>query len=401
METAAATRTTALCAMVQAVGGGLGWSVLPPLMPMIAKELGISHAMGGIVWGAASLGVALSSLLGGAAVDRFGPRRVAGVALIAGALACAARAWAVGPWSLAAAMLIFGAHIGFCAPAIPKALAAHVPMARLARANGIALVGYTLGTAATVVLAPMVLVPLVGGWRPAMLVAAGAMLVASVVWTLLVRDGRTAGSHATLADVLRLARNGALLRVAGMHFLLFGGYLAMLGLLPRALVEAGMAPAKVGLAIAAWLTAAGVANYAGPWISDRIGRRRPVLVVGGAVAGLALSALAVAPAGLTVPLLVVAALGGGCVAPLLFHLPAELEGVGPARLGAALGLLTLVGQLGGFLLPSLTGSAAQAGGLPAAIGALAVVHLLLLVPALSLRDTRGPARAPAGAVAAS
>ena len=64
-------------------------------------------------------------------------------------------------------------------------------------------------------------------------------------------------------------------------------------------------------------------------------------------------------------------------------------------------LLTLVGQLGGFLLPSLTGSAAQAGGLPAAIGALAVVHLLLLVPALSLRDTRGPARAPAGAVAAS
>src|SRR6202035_2500413 len=85
MESTAAARTTALCAMVQAVGGGLGWSVLPPLMPTIARELGISHAMGGVVWGAASLGVALSSLLGGAAVDRFGPRRVAGLALVAGA----------------------------------------------------------------------------------------------------------------------------------------------------------------------------------------------------------------------------------------------------------------------------------------------------------------------------
>ncbi|HEY6459200.1 MAG TPA: MFS transporter, partial [Polyangiaceae bacterium] len=85
-------RTTALCAMVQAVGGGLGWSVLPPLMPAIAKDLGISHAMGGFVWGAASLGIAIASIAGGAAVDRFGPRRVGALALLAGAVACAARA---------------------------------------------------------------------------------------------------------------------------------------------------------------------------------------------------------------------------------------------------------------------------------------------------------------------
>lgn len=400
MEATESTRTTALCAMVQAVGGGLGWSVLPPLMPAIARELGISHAMGGLVWGAASLGVALSSLVGGAAVDRFGPRRVAGVALVVGALACAARAWAVGPWSLAVAMLVFGAHIGFCAPAIPKALAAHVPARRLARANGVALVGYTLGTAVTVVVAPTFLAPWVGGWRPTMLVAAGAMLVAAAVWTALVRDGRVTHAHASLGDVFALARHPALRRVAAMHFLLFGGYLAMLGLLPRALVEAGMPVPRVGLAIAAWLSGAAVANYAGPWLSDRIGRRRPVLAVGGLVAGLALAALAMAPPALTVPLLVVAALGGGCVAPLLFALPAELEGVGPSRLGAALGLLGLVGQAGGFVLPMVTGSAAQAGGLHSALGVLAVVHLLLLVPALTLRDTAGSAPAPSTAVAA-
>ena len=150
-----------------------------------------------------------------------------------------------------------------------------------------------------------------------------------------------------------------------------------------------MPPARVGLAIAAWLTAAGIANYAGPWLSDRIGRRRPVLVGGAAVAGLALAAMAIAPASATVPLLVVAALGGGCVAPLLFALPAEIEGVGPARVGAALGLLVLVGQMGGFLLPSLTGRPRRgSAGLPGAIGGLAVVHLLILAPALGMRDTR-------------
>ena len=48
---------TALCAAVQAVGGGLGWSLLPPLMATIGAELSISHALGGLVWGAASLGI--------------------------------------------------------------------------------------------------------------------------------------------------------------------------------------------------------------------------------------------------------------------------------------------------------------------------------------------------------
>jgi MFS transporter, ACS family, aldohexuronate transporter len=400
MDRAMPGRTTALCAMIQAVGGGLGWSVVPPLMPQIARELGISHAMGGVVWGAASLGIALASLLGGAAVDRFGPRRVASLALLAGSAACAARAWATGPWSLAAAMLVFGLHIGFCAPAIPKALAAHVPAARLARANGVALVGYTLGTAATVVLAPAVLVPLVGGWRGAMIVASAAMLLVALIWGLFVRDGRASGTHASLAEIARLVRLPALVRVAVMYFLLFGGYLAMLGLLPRALLEAGMPPARVGLAVAAWLTAAGIANYAGPWMSDRLRRRRPVLLGGAAVAGIALGTLALAPAGLAVPLLVVAALGGGCVAPLLFALPAEIEGVGPARLGAAFGLMTLLGQVGGFLLPTITGATAQASGVHGAIGALALAHLLILVPALGMRDTPAGRPAPSGALAA-
>src|SRR5690349_6736555 len=117
--------TTVMCVAMQAIGGGLGWSLLPPLMPQIAHDLGISHAMGGFVWGAAPLGIALASPFGGAAVDRYGARRVAGIAMIAGAAACALRALATGPWSLALAMFLFGLHIAFVAPAIPKALVGH------------------------------------------------------------------------------------------------------------------------------------------------------------------------------------------------------------------------------------------------------------------------------------
>src|SRR4051812_33858701 len=61
-----------LSALAQGIGGGLGWSLLPPLMPGIAQELSLSKAALGLIWGLAPAGIALASPFGGAAVDRFG-----------------------------------------------------------------------------------------------------------------------------------------------------------------------------------------------------------------------------------------------------------------------------------------------------------------------------------------
>lgn len=402
--TTARPRTTvAMGAAMQGVGGGLGWSLLPPLMPMMAADLEISHAMGGLVWGAAPLGIALSAPLGGAAVDRFGPRRVAGVAMLVGALACGLRAVAGDAWGLAVLMFLFGVHMGFVAPAIPKALASHVPLSHLGRANGLALLSYTLGTAATVFFAATTIVPLFGGWRPAMVAAAVAMGLVGVLWLLTVRDRSVGGGagHGGLVDVLRLARDRQLLRVAGMHVLLFGGYLAMLGLLPRLLIDRGMAPAEVGAVVATWLVAAGVANFGGPWLSDKIGRRRPLILGGAALAGAGLGTLALVPGADPTTCLIVAAIGGGSFAPLLMTLPLELPGIGAARAGAAMGLLMLVGQIGGFVLPTVSGALAGSGGLGAVLALLAVVHLAIVLPTLGLRETGTAAGAPVTATPAT
>jgi MFS family permease len=148
----------------------------------------------------------------------------------------------------------------------------------------------------------------------------------------------------------------------------------------------GLAPRKVGLAIAGWLVTAAVANFVGPWVSDRIGRRRPLILGGALLAGVALAAVAASPPASAGWGLMVAAVGGGCFAPLLFALPLELRGVWPARAGAAIGLLSLVGQLGGFVLPVLVGAVAQGAGFAAAMGLLAVVHAAIVLPALGLKE---------------
>lgn len=392
------TLVTLLCATLQGVGGGLGWSLLPPLMPNISGELGISHAVGGLVWGAAPLGIALASPFGGAAVDRFGARKVAGLAMLVGALACAARATANGPLALAVLMFLFGLHIGFVAPAIPKALAGHVPLAKLGRANGLALLAYTVGTAVTMLTARTVLAPAFGGWRGAMVAAGVAMAAAGALWLVLLRDRVALSRHASICDVLELTKNPGLRRVAAMHFLLFGGYLALLGLLFRALVESGVAPARAGLAVACWLLVAAAGNFLGPWLSDRVGLRRPFIIGGSILAGTALGLLALQPSGSSLYLLGLMALGGGSFVPLLLALPLELPYVGAPRVGAALGLLMLVGQAGGFLLPVLVGVAAQHGGFSLALVVLSATHLLILILGLRLAETGRRAARPAAQV---
>ncbi len=388
-------RVTALCAVLQGVGGGLGWSVLPPLMQPISAELQLSHVAAGLVWGAAPLGIALASPFGGAAVDRYGARRVAGIAMLFGALACASRALAHDTATLALAMFGFGLHIGFVAPSIPKALAGHVAPAKFGRANGLALLAYTLGTALTVLTARTVLSPLFGGWRPTMVAAGAAMAVAGVVWLVAMRDRVMLSRHAGLAELVAMVKNPGMRKVALMHFCLFGAYLALLGMLARGLIEAGLPPAKAGLAVAGWLCAAAVGNLLGPIVSDRLGLRRPLILGGAAVGGLALLLLAANPSGIALGLLGVAALAGGCFAPLLLTLPLELPYVGAPRVGAALGMLMLVGQAGGFLLPIVVGVAAQHGGFGGALAVLGAVHLAILIPALRLPETGAKGRAAA------
>ena len=163
-----------------------------------------------------------------------------------------------------------------------------------------------------------------------------------------------------------------------------------------AVLEQAHEATEVGLAVAGWLFCAGIANFGGPMLAERVGRTT-VIVTGALVAGSALTLLALLPSH-PAWLLGVAAFGGGSFAPLLMTYPLQIEGIGLAKAGAAIGLLTLIGQLGGFLLPVLASTLVGEGGhFDHALAALAVVHLAIVVPAL-LVARRAPTPIAVGAV---
>lgn len=360
-----------LAALVQGVGGGLGWSSLAAALPAIRAEGGFSLLACASVWAAGVAGTVAGALPGAAAVSCFGARRTGAFALVLGGLACALRVFAEGPFALAAIMAVFGVHIGFMGPAVSGALAASVPAQALGAASRRALLAYGLGT-----LACFALIPLLGAaWREVM-PAFGLLLGGlSLVWHRLIPEG-SRGVPLTRAELGALSRNRGLRRVVLVQLLLFGAYLSLLVVLPALLASPAL--------VAGWLAVAVTANVFGARWSERLGLRRPFLLGGATLAGLSLLGLA---AGGPPALILLTGLGGGVMAPLITTLPLELPYAGAPPLSAALGVVLFGGQLGGVVLPLASAAALQHSGPTAAWVLLAAAHLLILVPAGRLAET--------------
>jgi MFS transporter, CP family, cyanate transporter len=360
---------------------------LPPLMPMIAAELSISHTMDGIIWGAVPLGVALLSVPGGAAVDRYGARLIGFLSIFAGAVAVGMRGMLYGAWSLALAMLMFGMTIAFQSPTMPKALADHTLPERLGAANGWTILALAGGQAFVMMSAAGLFVPFFGGWRPFQLAAGAVMAVCAVAWLVLVRDRSKYSESLDLRGVMGFAKDRQLGLLSTIFFLQFGGYVVMLGLLPRVLGESGLSPDAIAMAFSAWLVTVGLCNFLGAWWSDRIGRRRPFILYGAILCGASLATLVFLPASAAMWLLVIAGAGSGIFGALPYAIPAEMTGIGPGKMGGAIGFMMVFSQIGTFMLSVATGFAADTGGLRAALLVLACAHFAVIIPARKLLET--------------
>ncbi len=108
--------------------------VLPPLFPVLRAEFRVSYAALGAVITASAGASAISQLVSGFLVDRFGARRVlaGGLALLAGSIALTGMAPSYG--ALVAIMAVAGLGNGVFHPADYSIFNARVDPRRLGRA---------------------------------------------------------------------------------------------------------------------------------------------------------------------------------------------------------------------------------------------------------------------------
>jgi predicted MFS family arabinose efflux permease len=277
---------------------GCGLRILDPLLPMLAGEFGVGLGAVAPLIGGFAMAYGLGQLAAGPLGDSLGKMRVAAVAMALYAASLLAATLAPDLFALLAMRVLAGL---FAAATIPLFMA-HIGDS-VAYEHRQATIGRFL---TGMVMATLLAGPISGtvaelaGWRASFLVLGGISAGIALLFILLLgpawkRGGR--GGAPTFGGFLRLLERPAgrrLLLVTALDgMLLFGGAVPFIASL---LIERfGLGAATAGLAVAGFGVGAFVYTRGAGWLVKRLGERGMVLW-GGTGLGVALAAMALAPA---------------------------------------------------------------------------------------------------------
>ena len=258
------------------------------LGPVLTQDLDISRAQVGLLSSAIWGGMLFAMLPVGLLIDRHGERRLiaAGVTAMALLVLLATKLDAF-VWLL---VLFLLASVGAStsAPGGSKAIAAWFPRSRRGGAMGVRQTGVTIGGLMAAFILPPVAVRY--GWGAGLGLAAGIALVAVLCFALFYRElpageGTDGEASPPRVPVRSMLRDPGFLAATGYAFVFMGvqgssaSYLAL-----SVHEEVGLSIVVAGVFLAVFQVG-GIAGRIG-WgvVSDRVGRRGPVMVLVGLVA---------------------------------------------------------------------------------------------------------------------
>ena len=157
-------------------------AVTATLAPTFSRELGLSSADLGLLAGAYFLGFSLTQLPLGQALDRWGPKRVVMLLLVAASLACLAFAQSTSMTGLVISRMAIGVGVSACLMAPLTAYRTVMAPDQQLRANAWMLMSGSLGMLASTL--PVYWLLPAFGWRGLFVALAGLVLlaVALIAW---------------------------------------------------------------------------------------------------------------------------------------------------------------------------------------------------------------------------
>ena len=345
---------------------GIPFTAIPVLFSSITNELDLTLLQIGVIWGCFSLGMTFGSFLGGLAGDRFKLYKVIGILCFMVALTNGLRALSFDYISLSASMLLCGVAVGAAIPTVNRVPGLYFPPGQLGLAVGITNSGFCIGAMLSTALGATFILPLVGSWRNVLFVYSAVCFILGYAWLALMtgtqvprQNSAQKGSnekpvalHEALGVIFR-SRDMWLILI--VNIMLMGSFTAIMGYLPTYLANTGL-PGNVGDSISSTLFFAGIAGaLLIPVISDRIGRRKALIIACAVAMGAGTYLLTISSTvflWLLVPLIGFAYMG---VVALCYTMILEMKGIGPAYGATSLGLAVTSQNIGGFFLPIVGG----------------------------------------------
>ncbi len=359
-----------------------------PLIPSIQADLGISHAVAGLLGAIPVLCMGVFAPAAAYVSGAIGARwAIAGsVVLIAagGLLRVAVPDTAV----LIAFTFPVGVGIaisGTLMPAIVKGRLAHRP----ALGTGIYATGIQLGAAVSAALA-VPLAHLHGGWRASLAVFSVAAAISGAAW--LVFGGREKRPRVRVRPPKLPLRNSTAWTVSLVFAMIAVCFYGLSAWLPDAYVEHGWSEGRAGALLAVVQAVTVPTGLALPWLADRRGSRRFYLAIAASVQMVGLVGVQLLPeaAWLWAVLL---GLGIGTLFPLAMTLPLDLSD-DPGAAVAVTAMMLGVGYTITGTAPLVLGYIRDAtGSFSAALWLIVGIEACLLVTSLRLTHERLHARA--------
>jgi YNFM family putative membrane transporter len=363
------------------------------LLPSIGASFGVGPTAASLTVSAATGALALAILPLSSLAESVGRVPVMRAGLV---VACAFTfAAAAAPWFWA--LVLARGLVGVALAAVVAVAVAHlgdeVHPAELGTAIGVYVAGNTLGGISGRLIPG--LVEESSSWRAAVALLGGVALLAALAFTRLLPATRrttdgvdAAGAREHVGAVREVLRDGSIVRLCLVAFLLMGGFVACYNYLTFRLEAAplGLSTTVTSLLFLAYLAGTVSSPLAGR-LSDRFGRRR--LAVGGIVVSLAGLALML-PDHLTTITAGLLVFTAGFFAT---HSVASswVSSLAAGRRGQAAAMYLLAYYLGSSAFGALIGLAYQYDGWPAAAGAIA---LLFVLGGLTVLSIRRPAPVP-------
>lgn len=357
---------------------------LGPLLPQVQDDLGMTHAVAGLLGTIPVLCMGLFAPPAAFVSGRFGSRRAVGLCLALIAGFGLLRAMAPGALPVIALTFGVGLGMGLAGALLPVAVKERFSD-RPAFATGVYATGIQLGSAASAAVA-VPIAAAAGGWRSALVAFSLLAVVLFVVWFALTGGGPA--HRRSPARPPRLPwRSGVgwvLVAVFGLLSVIYYGLTAWL---PNAYVERGWLAGDAGALIAAMNALALPASLLVPWLADRAGSRRFYMATAAVAQIVALLGFVLVPDAAWLWILLVGP-AGGILFSLILTLPLDVSDR-PDQVGAVAGLMFGAGYALSAVAPVGLGAARDAtGSFVASLWVLVAVSGLLLLASLTLTHER-------------
>jgi cyanate permease len=330
-----------------------------PLVHNITDELRLTNAEAGFLFSISILTLMLFRIPWGMLLDRKGLRATMGAALVLMGVFGLMRGFAVEYSTLLASQFLLGVALSGIIPAIPKLVSRWFPREKVGLATGICMAGFPVGDIVAVGVTPYLL-EAVSGWRQVFQVyGVWALLLIFLWWKFAGGESKEAKTVASTSagvrrDFAKLLRLKEVWLLTGLYFCAGGCYDTMLLWLPDILQGQGFNPFAASLVASMLPLGFLISAITVGAFSDKLGLRKPFVLLMGVVSG---PVLYLAGTMFGTAAYVVAFLVGLCtvgVLTLVLAVPVEMPRLSPF-LSSAFGVVSSVGNLGSFLLPTLVG----------------------------------------------